>query len=67
MNVVLVAPYLGATMRECLKAFVGLDGIQLGIISQQPESAIPKDLAEGIQGHYRIDNCFGCLSTDSGH
>ena len=57
-HVVLVAPYFGPTMRTCLNAFINLKDIKLGLISNQPQDAVPASLAEGIHGHYKVDNAL---------
>ena len=57
-HVVLVAPYFGPTMRTCLNAFINLKDIKLGLISNQPQDAVPASLAEGIHGHYQVDNAL---------
>lgn len=55
MNVVFVAPYMGANMVECLRLLAEMD-IKLGVISHQPAEAIPKALRPHIAGHFRVDN-----------
>ena len=57
-HVVLVAPYFGPTMRTCLYAFANLEDIKLGLISNQPQDAIPSALADKVHGHYKVDNAL---------
>jgi biotin carboxylase len=54
--VVFVAPYLGSTMLQALQAFAKLEGIRLGLVSHQPEEAIPRQLRPAVQGHYKVSN-----------
>ena len=58
LNVVLVAPFLGATMLKCLSAFTKLPNIRLGLISHQPEQSLPNEVQKLVHGHYRIGNCL---------
>ena len=57
-HVILVAPYFGPTMRTCLQAFTSLEDIKLGLISNQPQEAIPSSLADKVDGHYKVDNAL---------
>jgi hypothetical protein len=57
-HVILVAPYFGPTMRTCLQAFTSLENIKLGLISNQPQEAIPSSLADKVDGHYKVDNAL---------
>ena len=47
-NIVIVAPFIGKTMRQCLTAFAGLEDTKIGIISQQPEEALPAGFQQRI-------------------
>lgn len=53
-NVVLVAPYFGGNMIHCMRCFANLDGVQLGIISQESEGRLPADVAGRIAGFYTV-------------
>ena len=55
-HVVIVAPYMGPTMRQCIASFCRLDGVCLGIVSHQPEDAIPAAFQSDFQGHYQVKN-----------
>ena len=57
-NIVIVAPFIGKTMRQCLAAFAGLENTKIGIISQQPEEALPARLQQRISGHMRVSDCL---------
>ena len=56
--VVLVAPYLGETMLECLEAFCALSDVRLGVISHQGFAQFPKALQGKISGHYQVTNAL---------
>lgn len=58
VNVVFVAPYFGANMLQCLKAFAALEDMRLGIITQEPEEHVPPFLRERVAGHFRVQNCL---------
>ena len=55
-HVVIVAPYMGPTMRQCIAAFCRLEDVCLGIVSHQPEDAIPEEFQSKFQGHYQVKN-----------
>lgn len=55
MNVVFVAPYMGANMLECLQSLCQME-VRIGVISHQPVEAIPASLRKHIAGHFRVDN-----------
>ena len=57
-HVLLIAPYFGPTMRTCLEAFTKLEDVKLGLISNQPQEAVPDSLLASIEGHYRVDNAL---------
>jgi biotin carboxylase len=53
-NVVLVAPYFGGNMVHAMKCFAALEGVRLGIVTQESEERIPAELRPKIAGHYKI-------------
>jgi biotin carboxylase len=55
-NVIIVAPYMGQTMRQCITAFCQLKEIKLGIVSHQKEEAIPEAFRTFFKGHYQVNN-----------
>ena len=57
-NVVFVAPFVGSTMMKALDAFMKLENVRLGIISQQPYQQLPSTITEKIQDHYQVQNCL---------
>lgn len=56
IHVVFVAPYFGATIVNCLIALSELEGVHLGVITQEPEERIPPRLRERLRGHFRVPN-----------
>lgn len=57
-HVVFVAPRFLETTNRYVAAFARLEGVTLSVISQDPESSIPKAIAPRIAGHYRVNNCL---------
>lgn len=57
MNVVFVAPYLGAHMVHCLRLLIAMD-VKVGVVSHQSADSFPPALKKGIDGHFRIDNAM---------
>jgi hypothetical protein len=57
MNVVFVAPYLGAHMIHCLKLLADMQ-VTVGVISHQSADAFPPGLKARLDGHFRIDNAL---------
>ena len=51
-NVVFVAPYFGGQMRQVLDLFPRLEGVRLGIITQEPREHVPPSLAH--VAHYQV-------------
>lgn len=58
INVVVVAPFFGASMGHCLRCFRALEGVRLGVISQQPADELPPDLRHALDGHYQIGDAL---------
>jgi ATP-grasp domain len=57
-HVVLVAPHFLENTNRYVKAFAGLDGITLSVVSEDPASAIPASLRPRIAQHYQVDQCL---------
>lgn len=57
-NVVVVAPFFGASMGHALRCFAALEGVQLGVISQQAEAHVPPDLRARLAGHMRVHDAL---------
>ena len=45
-------------MMEAVSAFLSLENVRLGIISQQPFNQIPKAISDKIHDHYQVQNCL---------
>ncbi len=57
-NVAFVAPfYLPATLRF-LEAAAGLDGVRLGVVTQEPLERTPPSLRRRIAAHVRVDDAL---------
>ncbi len=52
--IALVAPYLGASMLHCIRCFVALEDVAVGLITQGAMDRIPAALRSRLAGHYRI-------------
>ncbi len=53
-HVVFVAPRFAINMNRYLSGFAALRDVQLSVISEDPEEAIPAALKPRISGHYRV-------------
>ncbi len=58
IHVAFVAPYLPPTTQRFVRAAAGLDGVRLGLITQEPLERLPADLRETLDGHWRVDNAL---------
>lgn len=58
LNVVFVAPFFGANIMQCALALARLDGVRLGIITNEPAERVPAALRPALAGHYQVDNCL---------
>ncbi|MFT4626885.1 MAG: biotin carboxylase [Myxococcota bacterium] len=56
LGVVVVAPYLGASMAHSLRCFVELEGVRVGVITHEPVERIAPALRERLAGHYKVDD-----------
>jgi biotin carboxylase len=57
-HVVLVAPHFLPNTVRYVRAFADLDGVDLSVISESPESALPTAIRERLAGHYRVPSCL---------
>ncbi len=57
-HVVLVAPHFLENTNRYVRAFAGLDGVTLSVVSEDPASAIPDELRPRIARHYQVDQCL---------
>jgi hypothetical protein len=53
-HVVFVAPRFLENTNRYVRAFAGLDGVTLSVVSEDPEEAIPEGLRARVAGHYRV-------------
>ncbi|MEO6597659.1 MAG: ATP-grasp domain-containing protein [Planctomycetota bacterium] len=56
IHVVFVAPFFGENMRHCLRCFLDLPEVKLGVITQEPEERVPPGIRERLAAHYRVDD-----------
>ena len=56
VHVALVAPHFLENTNRYVRAFAELDGVQLSVISQDPERALPPSLQRRLAGHYQVAN-----------
>jgi formate-dependent phosphoribosylglycinamide formyltransferase (GAR transformylase) len=55
-HVVFIAPLFLETTNRYLEGFTNIDNITVSVISQDPETSIPRALKPRIAGHYRISD-----------
>ena len=55
-HIVFVAPHFLENTNRYVSAFADLKGVKLSVISADPASAIPAELAEKIAGHYQVQD-----------
>ncbi len=55
-SVVFVAPFFAETTLRFVDAVADLDGVRLGLISQDPLERLPGRLRSKLAGHWRIDD-----------
>jgi len=56
VHVALVAPHFLENTNRYVSAFAHLDGVNLSVISQDPERALPRELQKRLAGHYQVKN-----------
>jgi Carbamoyl-phosphate synthase L chain, ATP binding domain len=61
-HVVFIAPRFLENTNRFVRAFAGLDGVRLSVVSEDPAGNIPADLRGRIHGHYRVER-----SLDAAH
>jgi len=54
-NVAFLAPFHLPTTLRFLRAAVGLEGVRVGLVSQEPAERLPEDLRRGLAAHYRVE------------
>jgi hypothetical protein len=53
-----VAPYLLDTTTRFVEAAAGLPGVQLALITSEPEDGLPPGLRRALAGHWRVDDAL---------
>lgn len=53
-HVVFIAPLFLETTNRYVEGFANIDNVTLSVISQDPESSIPRALKSRVTGHYRV-------------
>jgi hypothetical protein len=65
-DVVFVAPFfMDATLRF-VRAAAGLEGVRLGLVSQDPLEKLPADLASRLVAHWRVDDALDAARIADG-
>jgi hypothetical protein len=57
-NVVFVAPFAMEATLRFVRAVAGLDGVRLGLVTQEPLEKLPPGLRARLAGHWRIDDAL---------
>ena len=57
-HVVVVAPFLGASMSHALRCFAALENTRLGVISHEPLQRVPEDIRGRLSGHMQIEDAL---------
>jgi formate-dependent phosphoribosylglycinamide formyltransferase (GAR transformylase) len=55
-HVVFIAPLFLETTNRYVEGFAKIENVTLSVISQDPESSIPRALKPRVAGHYRVTN-----------
>lgn len=55
-NVIFVAPFFMETTLRFVDAAASLPGVNVGLVSQDPEAKLPPGLRSKLSGHYRVED-----------
>ncbi len=55
-NVVFVAPFFMETTLRFIDAAASLPGVNVGLVSQDPETKLPPGVRSKLSGHYRVED-----------
>lgn len=66
LHVVLVAPFFGENMQHCLRCFAALEGVRLGVLTQEDPGRIPEDVRPQIAGVERIGDAADAAQLVAG-
>ena len=58
MFVIYATPFFTQNTMGLVKAFANLEGIRLGVISQEPQEVLPAELRRRFAGHWRVDDAL---------
>lgn len=58
VHVLYVAPYFSANILQCLDGLASLPEVRLGVISHEPEAALPGRYRGRVTGHYQVRDCL---------
>lgn len=61
MFVIFAAPYFNDNTKRFMTGLVGLDGVRVGVVSQDAQEVLPEALRDKLAGHWRIHDA---LSTE---
>jgi len=56
--VIFVAPFFAETTLRFLRAVVGLPGLRVGLLSQDPAARLPREIAGALAVHRRLDDAL---------
>ena len=63
-HVVFVAPRFLETTNRYLAAFARLDAVTVSVVSQDPQSSLPKAVRSRIAGHYQVRNSLDAAELE---
>jgi hypothetical protein len=58
MFVIYATPFFTQNTMGLIKAFTQLEGIRLGVISQEPQEVLPLELRQRFAGHWRVHDAL---------
>ncbi|MDX1578909.1 MAG: hypothetical protein R3266_10505 [Gemmatimonadota bacterium] len=65
-NVAFVAPFFLPTTLRFVQAAAGLEGVRLGLVSQEPEEKVPPELAARLAAYARVEDALSADGVDVG-
>lgn len=64
MFVIYICPFFSENAKDFLHVLVDMPEIRLGVISQDPQEVLPRELSSRFAAHWRVSDC---LSTEQLH
>lgn len=58
MFVIFATPFFNPNIFSTLEAFTRLDGIRLGVVSQEPQEVLPLEIRRHFVGHWRVPDAL---------